>query len=91
MKYIVHKKEDSIAEIEIFCETSIIDHALKAEKLGILDDIVSAGFLNIDSNGNIHCGGSSDSLTRKLGRDISSRGDADEALFRLHNRLSKGE
>lgn len=91
MKYIVfeHKKgEPALKEIEIFCEVSKDNHESKAEKLGVLDRIVAAGFLKFDEQGDIHCGGFSRSLSERLGRDICSRGEEDEKLFRFHNKLS---
>ncbi|MCK5610628.1 hypothetical protein KAR91_52635 [Candidatus Pacearchaeota archaeon] len=88
MKYIVHGEENRIAEMEIFCEISKGNHAARAEMLGVLDNVISAGFLSFDSEGNIHCGGFSESLSKKLGRDISSRGEADEKVFKFHNRMA---
>jgi hypothetical protein len=88
MKYIIHKGDSHIEEIEIFCETSPINHCARAEKLGILDNVISAGFLKFEEDGSVHCGGYSNSLTDKLGRDISSRGDKDEKVFKIHNKIS---
>ncbi|MCK5600605.1 hypothetical protein KAR91_01980 [Candidatus Pacearchaeota archaeon] len=93
MKYIVfdHKKENPrLKEMVIFCEISEADHELQAEKLGILDRTIAAGFLKFDEQGNIHCGGFSKSLSDRLGRDICSRGEEDEKLFRFHNKMSLG-
>lgn len=88
MKYIVYGEENRILQMEIFCEISSDDHALRAEKLGILDEVVAAGFLKFDADGQVHCGGFSNSLSDKLGRNIESRGAEDEKLFRLHNKTS---
>ena len=86
MKYIVHKGETRLEKMEIFCEED--NHAVKAEKLGILDGVVSAGLMSFDSEGEVHCGGDSVSLTNKLGRDIVSRGELDEKVFKFHNRMA---
>lgn len=89
MKYIIHKGNAGMEEIEIFCETSSIDHCARAEKLGIMENVISAGFLKFEEDGSVHCGGFSNSLTDKLGRDIVSRGDKDEKVFKLHNKISQ--
>ncbi|MDH5645826.1 MAG: hypothetical protein OEZ01_07450 [Candidatus Heimdallarchaeota archaeon] len=89
MKYIVHKGNRCLEEIDIFCETSSISHSVRAEKLGILDNVISAGFLKFEEDGSVHCGGFSNSLSDKLGRAVTSRGAADEQVFKIHNTISK--
>ena len=86
MKYIVHKGETRLEKMEIFCEED--NHAVKAEQLDILDRVISAGFINFDTEGEVHCEGLSTSLTEKLGRDIESRGEDDEKVFKFHNRMA---
>ena len=87
MKYIVHNDEKTrLQKIEIFCEE--YNHNERALQLGILNDVVSAGFMRFDTEGEVHCGGLSTSLTEQLGRDIESRGEADEKVFKFHNRMA---
>jgi len=88
MKYIVHIGACGLEEIEIFCEVSKDQHDTRAEKLGILDNVVSAGFLRFDDNGAVRCGGHSKTLSDRLGRDICSRGLLDEKIFNRHNKVS---
>jgi hypothetical protein len=89
MKYIVYKGKKFPEDILIFSETTEDNHAEIAEKLGILDDVISAGFLKVDNDG-VHCGESSVSLTEKLGRNIMSRGEKDEKLYMIHNKSLGG-
>jgi hypothetical protein len=88
MKYIIHIGACGLEEIEIFCEVSNDQHDTRAEKLGILDKVVSAGFLKFDDSGAVRCGGFSRTLSDKLGRDICSRGELDEKIFNRHNKTS---
>ena len=87
MKYIVYEGQAG-EEMDVFFETSKDTHETRAEKLGVLDSIVAGGFFKIGKNGNVHCGGFSNSLSKRLDRDISSRGEVDEKLFEIHNRVS---
>jgi hypothetical protein len=86
VKYIISEGQPRLEKIEIFCDED--NHAVKAEQLGILDSVISAGFISFDADGVVHCGGYSDSLTRKLGRDIASRGEADEKVFKFRNKMA---
>ena len=86
MKYIIHKGGTRLEKIEIFCEED--NHIERAMQLGILDGVVSAGFIRFDGEGEVHCGGVSTSLSEGLGRAIESRGEADEKVFKFHNRMA---
>ena len=88
MKYITFRGATGLEEILIFCEVSGDCHAKVAEKLGVLDKIISAGFLTFTTDGDIHCGGESESLKQALRRDVISRGEVDEKLFIQHNYTS---
>ena len=88
MKYFTYKCKPGINGIHIFCEIEDDQHVDIAEKLGVLDEIISAGFMTFDEQGNVHCGGFSNSLSDKLGRNIASLGEKDERLFRFHNKMA---
>jgi hypothetical protein len=86
MKYIVSRGEAGLEKMDIFCDED--NHAVKAEQTGILEGVISAGFISFDTDGVVHCGGYSESLTRKLKRDIASRGEADERVFKFRNKMA---
>ena len=86
MKYIVSMGEAGLEKMDIFCDED--NHAVKAEQTEILDSVISAGFISFDTEGVVHCGGYSESLTRKLERDIVSRGESDERVFKFRNKMA---
>lgn len=86
MKYITSLGDTGLEKMDIFCDED--NHAVKAEQTGILDSVISAGFISFDTDGVVHCGGYSESLTRKLKRDIVSRGEADEKVFKFRNKMA---
>lgn len=90
MKYFVYKGQYG-EEIDIFSECSEMNHAQRAERLNVLDYIVSAGFIQIDfKTGAVKCDGFATSLEQRLGREIVSRGKTDEDLFLRLNSIRLG-
>ena len=86
MKYITSLGHTGLEKMDIFCDED--NHAVKAEQTGILDSVISAGFISFDNDGVVHCGGYYERLTRKLKRDIVSRGEADEKVFKFRNKMA---
>ena len=80
MKYILFEGENLPEEMFVFFETA--NHKETALKLGVLNKIISAGFIKIKDDGQAVCYGHSESLK------VESRGDQDAKLFNRHNKLA---
>ena len=81
MKYIIFKGDLLPEEIMIFLESA--NHKQIAISLGVVNEIISAGFIKIDEDGKACCYSYSDSLK------VESRGEKDAKVFDRHNTITR--
>ena len=81
MKYILFKSKHLPEEMHVFFETS--NHKQVAISLGVINEIISAGFIKIKEDGQAICYGYSESLK------IESRPERDAKVFDRQNRLTR--